>query len=70
MNEHILAAIARLNETETLLTVEPLHCSRSHFLFSKAHRLFIPHGDRADSNPISTMSLEEAPQGAFKKARR
>jgi hypothetical protein len=21
------------------LTVEPLHCSRSHFLFSKAHRL-------------------------------
>jgi hypothetical protein len=42
------------------LTVEPLHCSRSHFLFSKAHRLFIPHGGRADSNPISTMSLEEA----------
>src|SRR5439155_10835696 len=39
VHEHILAAIARLNETETLLTVEPLHCSRSHFLFSKAPRL-------------------------------
>jgi hypothetical protein len=70
VHEHILAAIARLNETETLLTVEPLYSSRSHFLFSKAHKAFIPRGDRADSNPFSTMSLEEALRGAFKKARR
>jgi hypothetical protein len=61
VHEHILAAIARLNETETLLTVEPLHCSRSHFLFSKARWLLIPRGDRTDSNPFTTMSLEEAP---------
>jgi hypothetical protein len=70
VNEHILAAVGRLNETKTLLTVEPLHCSRSHFIFSKARKAFIPHGDRTDSNPISTMSLEDALTGAFKKARR
>jgi hypothetical protein len=67
VHEHILAAIARLNETETLLTVEPLHCSRSHFLFSKAPRLLIPRDDRTDSNPFSTMSLEEAPKGRVRK---
>jgi hypothetical protein len=61
VNEHILAAIARLNETETLLTVEPLHCSRSHFLFSKAHRLSFRTAIARIQNPISTMSLEEAP---------
>src|SRR5207344_2313653 len=68
VHEHILAAIARLNETKTLLTVEPLHCSRSHFIFSKAHSRSArrSHG----FNPISTMSLEDALTGAFKKARR
>jgi hypothetical protein len=30
MNKNILASLVRLNETETLLAVKPLHSSRSH----------------------------------------
>src|SRR6185295_4557902 len=30
MDEHVLAAVIRLDEAEALGAVEPLHCSRSH----------------------------------------
>src|SRR3954449_4237682 len=68
VNEHILAAIARLNESKALLTVEPLHCSGSHSLFSKARRLFVPHGDRADSIQ-SRRCLRKRPQGRVQKGK-
>src|SRR4029077_19262756 len=31
MNEHVVAAVVRLNEAEALCGVEPLNCSGSHF---------------------------------------
>jgi hypothetical protein len=51
------------------LTVEPLHCSGSHILFSKARKARIPHGDRADSIQYRRC-LWKRPKGAFDKARR
>ena len=37
MNEHILAAIIRLDEAEAFLAIEPLHCSVAHgFSFAKS----------------------------------
>ena len=30
VDEHVLAAVIRLDETKTLLTVVKLHCARSH----------------------------------------
>jgi hypothetical protein len=40
MHEHVVAAIARLDEAKTLLAVKPLHCTcrhRSRPLFQSAH---------------------------------
>src|SRR5690348_8992071 len=37
MNEHIAAAVVRLNETEALLAIEPLNCTCRHFLLQSAN---------------------------------
>ncbi|GCC48422.1 hypothetical protein chiPu_0032816, partial [Chiloscyllium punctatum] len=40
VNEHIVAAVARLDETEALLAVEPLNRTCRHFLLQSAQTRF------------------------------
>jgi hypothetical protein len=68
VNEHIAAAIVRLDESEALLAVEPLHSTCRHFLLSKARKR-VPRDNHAVIS-TSSMSLEKEPAGAFNKAQR
>src|SRR5262245_24642718 len=49
VNEHILAAVGRLNETKALLSVKPLHNTRSHLALHRRESANRPHDLRAGS---------------------
>jgi hypothetical protein len=69
MNEHIVAAVVGLNESEALLAVEPLHSTCRHFFFSKEH-ICAFRVTLTQNRFNSSMSMEKEPAGAFNKAQR
>src|SRR3984885_8371084 len=69
MDEHVVAAVIRLNEAEALCRVEPLNCSGSHFNFSKMRiRALCSHDLRASLIRFQRCLGEGSRFGAINKA--
>lgn len=67
VNEHIVAAVARLNETEAFLAVEPLHSTSRH-VFVPCRRAHALSASGDANHPISVLILDKEPKGALTKA--
>src|SRR5262249_38932822 len=60
VHEHILAAIARLNEAKALLRIEPLDGAGSHFCSPKQANFLLGHD--CPNNPNFSFVLEREPR--------